>query len=267
MRMKLFVAGLLLILAAVPAFSQNKDMLRLQADMINVQQLVKELQSSVDKNNAAMMSLVEKIADSVNTLATGLTKVTQAVDSVKSQSDASTREMRTIMTNLNSTVGDLQESLNSIRSQVGSLSQQVTNLKTTAEPLAGPNDLWKQAVLDALTGQYEISNSGFQEFLQKSPGDARAADAHLRMGENYSALKKYDQAETEFDFVLQKYPDSDTTRAALLKKGLAQAETNPQQAKETLTEVVKKYPNTAEAQSAQAKLKDLTPAPRGRPNR
>src|SRR5262249_41369994 len=53
MRMKWFVAGLLLVVAAVPAFPQNKDMLRLQADMITLQQQVKQLQSSADENNAS----------------------------------------------------------------------------------------------------------------------------------------------------------------------------------------------------------------------
>ena len=262
MRMKCFVAGLLLILAAVPASSQNRDMLRLQADMITLQQQVKQLQTSVDDNNAAIKSLVEKIADQVNTLAGGLQKINQAVDGVKVQNDASTKEMRTIVTMLASSVGDIQEGLSSIRAQIGTVSQQVTTLKTTAAPLPGPNDLWKEAVVDSLTGQYELANSAFMDFLQKSPNDPRAAEAHLRIGDNYVSMKKYDQAETEFDLVLQKYPESDTTRAALLKKGLAQAETNQPQAKETLTEVVKKYPNTAEAQSAQSKLKEMQPAPR-----
>src|SRR5207237_3693927 len=225
MRMKLLVAGLLLILAAVPASLQNRDMLRLQADMITLQQQVKQLQTSVDDNNAAIKSLVEKIADQVNTLAGGLQKINQAVDGVKVQNDASTKEMRTIVTMLASSVGDIQEGLSSIRAQIGTVSQQVTTLKTTAAPLPGPNDLWKEAVVDSLTGQYELANSAFQEFLQKSPNDPRAAEAHLRIGDNYVSMKKYDQAETEFDLVLQKYPESDTTRAALLKKGLAHAET------------------------------------------
>ena len=267
MRMKCFVAGLLLILAAVPASSQNRDMLRLQADMITLQQQVKQLQTSVDDNNAAIKSLVEKIADQVNTLAGGLQKINQAVDGVKVQNDASTKEMRTIVTMLASSVGDIQEGLSSIRAQIGTVSQQVTTLKTTAAPLPGPNDLWKEAVVDSLTGQYELANSAFMDFLQKSPNDPRAAEAHLRIGDNYVSMKKYDQAETEFDLVLQKYPESDTTRAALLKKGLAQAETNQPQAKETLSEVVKRFPNTSEAQAAQQKLRELQPAAPRRPAR
>src|SRR5437899_13011396 len=75
-----FFGGLLLVLAAGPAYPQNKDILRLQADMITLQQQVKQLQSSIDENNGVMKTLVEKIADQVNTLTGGLQKVNQALD-------------------------------------------------------------------------------------------------------------------------------------------------------------------------------------------
>jgi TolA-binding protein len=73
-------------------------------------------------------------------------------------------------------------------------------------------------------------------------------------------LKKYEPAVAQYDIVLQKYPESDTSKSALLKKGLAQAELNPQQAITTLNEVLKRYPNTSESQSAQVKIKELQPA-------
>ena len=82
------------------------------------------------------------------------------------------------------------------------------------------------------------------------------------IGDSLAAAKKYDQALQEYDIVLQKYPDSDTSRAALLKKGLSLAETNPQQAIATLQEVAKKFPNTSEAATAQARIKELQPARR-----
>jgi tol-pal system protein YbgF len=270
MQMKLFVAGLLLLLlAAGPAYPQNKDMLRLQADMITLQQQVKQLQSSVDENNSVLKGLVEKIADQVNTLAGGLQKVNQAVDQavggIRTQNEATAKETRTILSNLNTAVGELQEGLTSVRAQLNSLSQQVTSMKTTAVPLAGPDDLWRTAMVDFLAGNYDLAISGFQEFLSKYSNDPHAPEAHLRMGDALLAQKKYEPAETEFDFVLQKYPEGDTTRAALLKKGLALAEHDKPQAKATLTEVVKKFPNTSEASTAQAKLRELQPT--GRPAR
>ena len=264
MRMKLFVVALLLTIAAGPAYSQNKDTLRLQADMITLQQQVKQLQASVDENNAAIKGLVEKMADQVNALSGGMQKITQAVDGMKAQNDATARDMHTIvttLTTLNSAVGDLQEGLSSVRAQVNSLSQQVTTIKTIAEPLAGPNDLLKGATADFYSGLYDLAVSDYQEFLSKYPNDPHAPEAHLRMGDALYALKKYEPAETEYDFVLQKYPDSDTSKAALLKKGLALAEHNQPLAISTLKEVVTKFPNTSEANTATAKIRDLQPRP------
>ena len=266
MKKNWFLAGLLLVFAVGPAYSQNKDILRLQADLITVQQQVKQIQSSIDANNGVIKALVEKIADQVNTLSGGLQKVNQALDQaiggLRSQNDTSAKEMRTTLSNLNTRVGELQEGLSSVRAQINSLSKQVTTIKTTSEPLAGPNDLWKSAMLNSFSGLYDLAIGDFQEFLSKSPNDPRAPEAHLRMGEAFFNQKKYEQAETEYDFVLQKYPESDTSRAALLKKGLALAEHDTPQAITTLNEVVKKFPNTSEANSAQTKLRELQPARR-----
>ncbi len=262
MRMKLFPATLLLMIAAGSAYPQNKQILQLQADMITLQQQLRQLQSSVDANNGSTKSLVEKIADQVNTVAGRLQKINDSVDGVKAQNEANVKEMRTILTNLHTTVGELQEAFSSMRAQMNSVSQQVTTIKTTSEPLAGPNDLWKNAMVDSYSGLYDLAVGDFQDFLSKYPNDPRAAEGHLRLGDALKNLKKYDLAETEYDIVLQKYPESDTSRAALLKKGLALAEHDQQQAIATLNEVVKKFPNTSEATSAQAKLRELQPARR-----
>src|SRR2546430_14710575 len=79
------LARLLIIFAVSPAYSQNKDILRLQADLITLQQQVKQLQSSIDENNGVIKGLVEKIADQENTLTDGLQKVNQALDNAIGQ--------------------------------------------------------------------------------------------------------------------------------------------------------------------------------------
>jgi tol-pal system protein YbgF len=137
-------------------------------------------------------------------------------------------------------------------------------LKTTSEPLAGPDDLWRTAYTDYSAGNWSLAISGLQEFLSKFPMDSRAVDAEVRIGDALLAQKKYDAAITQYDIVLQKYPESDKSKTALLKKGLAQAEATLPQANSTLSEVVKKFPGTSEAVSAQAKLKELQTAQRPR---
>src|SRR3972149_6693039 len=162
-----------------PAYAQNKDIVRLQVDMVNMQQQLKQLQNTVDENNAVMKALVEKMADQVNILAGGMQKITQAMDGVRTTSDSTARELRGSLANLNSTVTEMQRDLSSARAQINSLTQQVTALKTTAEPLAGPDDLWRSASLDYLTGSYNLAISGYQEFLSQYPDDRRAGGGHL----------------------------------------------------------------------------------------
>ena len=53
-------------------------------------------------------------------------KITQAVDSVKTQTDKTSTELRVILTNLNNSVAELQEGLSAVRTQLNSISQQVT---------------------------------------------------------------------------------------------------------------------------------------------
>jgi tol-pal system protein YbgF len=258
MRLKLFASGLLIVVMAGPAYPQRKEILQLQADMIDLKNRMNELQTSMDRNDAALKALVEKMADQVNGLAGGIQKIAQAVDTVKGQSDKSSSELRVILTQLNTHVNDLQEGLTAIRSQVGSVSQQVREMKTTAEPLAGPNDIWKGAVVDVLTGNYDLAIGGFREFLSKYPTDPRAGEAQLSIAEALFSQKKYEQALTDYDLFLQKYPGHDKTGTALLKKGLALAEQNqPQLAIATLQQVVKEFPKTSEAETAQSKIKEL----------
>jgi tol-pal system protein YbgF len=257
---KISMAGLLVVLTAGPAFPQNRDILQLQKDMIDVMQIVKQLQTTVDRDDALIKGLVEKTNDQVNTLAIGMQKITETLDGLKNQNDASVKEMRTILNALNGTVKDLQGDLSSARAQIGSVSRELTTLKTTTEPIEGPDDLWRKAHADYSAGNWTLAIGGLQDFLSKFPEDPRAADAQLRIGDSLYGLKKYEPAVAQYDIVLQKYPESDTSRSALLKKGLAQAELNPQQAITTLNEVVKKYPNTSESQSAQVKIKELQPA-------
>ena len=258
MRSKLALACLLALLMAPPAYPQKKEILQLQADMIRLSQQMTQLQSTVDMNNSALKGLVEKMADQVNTLGGSVQKITQAMDGVKTQSDKTASELRVILNNMNTSVGELQEGLSAVRTQLNSVSQLVTAKNTTAEPLAGPEDLMRSAMVDYLAGNYDLALSGFQEFLTKYPNDPRAAEAQLSRGEAFFNQKKFEQAILEYDVFLQKYPENDKTRTALYKKGLALAEQNQTQpALMALDKVAKDFPNTSEATNAQAKAREL----------
>ena len=107
--------------------------MQLQKDMIDVTQRVNQLQTTVDRDNALMKGLMEKMADQVNTLAGGMQKMNQTVDGLKTQDDATTLELRTVLTTMNGTVKEMEEGLSSARSQINSIARELTALKNPAE--------------------------------------------------------------------------------------------------------------------------------------
>src|SRR2546422_637587 len=136
MRSKLFMAGLVVVLMAGPAYPQKKEILQLQADMISLTKTINQLQMTVDQNNAVMKGLVEKMSDTVNSLTGSVQKINQAVDAVKSQNDREIGDLRTIvmtLNGLNTNMTELQEGLSSVRSQINSLSRDFSNNKATTE--------------------------------------------------------------------------------------------------------------------------------------
>ena len=114
------------------------------------------------------------------------------------------------------------------------------------------------AFADFLAGNYELAMEGFKEYIDNFPTSPRAAEAQLSIGDSYYNQQKFEQAIIEYDFLLQKYPDSDKTVGALYKKGLALAAMDQtQDALTYLRQVVSDYPDSAEAVSAQQKIDEL----------
>ncbi len=259
---RLVVAGMLILLAAGPAYPQNREILQLQADMIRLSQQMNQLQSTLDSKNAVMQGLLEKVVDQVNGLSANLQRINQAIDSVKDANDKTAAELRVAVSNVDKDVDALAEGFTAVRGQLSSVSQQITAMKVTSEPLATVEDLRRTAMTDYLVGNYDLAIGGFQELLAKFPADPLAFEARLSIGDAYYNQKKFDQALVEYDMFLQNYPPNDKTRAALYKKGLAHAELNQRpEALAVFRKIVTDFPNTIEATNSTQKVRELSAPP------
>jgi tol-pal system protein YbgF len=106
--------------------------------------------------------------------------------------------------------------------------------------------------------EYKESIAKFKEFLQKYPKSDYADNAQYWIGENYYAMKQFDQAILEFDSVRRSYPNGDKVPASLLKLGFAFVELGDKvDARLILQELVDRYPQSEEAAKAKDKLKSL----------
>ena len=114
------------------------------------------------------------------------------------------------------------------------------------------------AFADLLAGNYELAIEGFREFIDTFSTSPRASEARLYIGDAYFNQEAFEQAIIEYDFLLQKYPESDKTVTALFKKGLALSAMNQtQDALTFLRQVVSDYPDSSEAVSAAQEIDSL----------
>src|SRR5262249_48775084 len=136
-------------------------------------------------------------------------------------------------TDLRSVVGGLKESMDQlnqglngrdgVRAQLGSLSTQLKDMRAAAstQALETPEDLMRSAAIDNLAGNWSLAIGDYKEFLENYQPLARAQRPKFKIGDEYNSKRKYEPAITEYDLLLQKYPQSDKTVGALYKEGLA----------------------------------------------
>ncbi len=95
----------------------------------------------------------------------------------------------------------------------------------------------------------------FQELISQHPQSRTVDNAQFWLGETYYREKLYEQAILEYQTVIEKYPQGNKTRAALLKQGFSFFNIGDKaNSRLILQELVNKYPDSEEAKIAKSKL-------------
>ncbi len=107
---------------------------------------------------------------------------------------------------------------------------------------------YEHAYASILSGDYELAEASFRNFLTTYPNDQRAPDAQYWLGESLFARGQYSQAADEFLAGYKAYPKSGKAADTLLKLGLSLAGLGERDAAcSTYAEVLKKYPDSSNA--------------------
>jgi tol-pal system protein YbgF len=107
-------------------------------------------------------------------------------------------------------------------------------------------------------GDSDAAREKFQELIKKFPRSERADNAQFWIGEIYYREKWYEKAILEYQKVIENYPKGNKVPASLLKQGLAFLNLGDKNnSRLILKELIKKYPNSNEAQIAKDKVKSL----------
>jgi TolA-binding protein len=273
----IFIACLMvMLLTGGSASAEDKDIIRLQSDVVNLQGTIKLLQESLDAKNATIASQVAKMADQMNNITLSLQKMS---DQVTAMTAANSAANTALLAGVGKGVADTQAAmvptLNELKRgiedlkqgqqlQAKAISDQLISLKSGSQALPTCKDLKEVADRSANSGYWDDAVSGYRDFLTNPScaNDPKLMDVQFSVAESYFSWKKFDLAVQEYDIFLQKFPPNDKTASALLRKGLAHAELKQiTEARAALTRVTKEFPGTGEAANAAAKLKELGTAP------
>jgi len=287
---------LTLVLAPSLLAQKREDILSIQRDVAQLQDQIKQLQTSQDQKMAALETLIKQALDQSNQAAASMTalqrtltdrlndqqsKVAAPIAVLGTKVDQSADEMRGVRENLAalaSRLANLDNKLSDISSAVRTLSQPpaAPPPATPGAPPAASNgvapppgvsaeSLWLNAFRDYSSGKDDLAMMEFNDYLKYFPTAENAASAQYYVGQLYNRAKMYDDAVQAFDAVLERYPDNPKTPDALY--GKADALLHGGRRTEATTEFkdfLARFPTHSLARNAQAQLHELGTTGRAR---
>lgn len=115
--------------------------------------------------------------------------------------------------------------------------------------------IFRDAQLNRSRGNGELARAGFKEFLAKHGESELADDATYWLGELDYADGLFADAQARFEALLARWPASELGAAARLKLAYCLFESDqPEAARQTLRELIARYPDAAEAGLARERL-------------
>ena len=107
-------------------------------------------------------------------------------------------------------------------------------------------------------GLYSRASQAFRAFIQKYPTSPLAGNAQYWTAEANYVIRNFGLALKEFDRVVKEYPESPKVADALLKIGYSYYEIGTwEKARQALTDVAVRFPNTTVAKLAQIRLNKM----------
>ncbi|MGO9260507.1 MAG: tetratricopeptide repeat protein [Bryobacteraceae bacterium] len=269
-----------------PARAASKEIEELQRDVAQLQDQLKQLQQSQDRQLAEIRTLVQQSLSagndankSVAVIQNGLQqslrdlqeKVVTPVVGVGSRMDQVSSDLRT----LQAAVSDLTNMVSKLQTQLSDLSNVVKVLSAPPPPppsqtgtapggsapdlpTISATDLYANADRDRLGGKLDLALSEFSDYLRWYGNTDMAPFAQYYIGWIHASQGDYDNAVKDYDLVLEKYQDNRKTPDALFGKGQALVKLGRRtDANKEFQELLKRFPRNDLAPRACDQVKSL----------
>jgi len=211
------------------------------------------------------MGLVRSGLDSLRAVVDSMNARDQAAYAMVSDTRREVAEQRDILLSTRASSGTttqelfeqmsrLEGKLDDVMGRFQQISQRTTP-PATAPQQGDPNQLYDQAAQDLTQGRYALALQGFRDFVHRFPAAELADNAQYGVGECFFAQSQFDSASTEYARVESGWPQGDKVPAALYKLALSRDRLGQKDAaKKTFEDLVKRFPNSGEAQLARERL-------------
>jgi tol-pal system protein YbgF len=262
-------------LVVAPAHAQKKDTLLLMQRLDTMQQMMINMQKTLDSQTAVLKTLIEQANDNVSSMKTQMEELRKSTG----QNLAGNNARFDTMTG---EIQSLTSSQEEILARIAKLSEQLAQMQNIMQTLNTPpamppgaagvpgqpsptpptvpdaETLYKSGLSAFNGGQYQLSVQSFQEYLQYYGSTDLASNAQFYIGESYYSQGEYDKAIEEYNKCVEQFPKGNKVAAAQLKKGYALlAQDKESSGIKELRSLIQRYPKSREADLARQRLKKL----------
>jgi len=279
-----------LLLPGGVLFAASKEQMEMQRDIAQLQDQVRTLQSSVDKNMATLQTLVQQALDVANRSNTSVnvlnSSVTQTLERQLRESLTPVAGLAAKVDNTNNDVAEVRNSVADLNVAVNKILQILTDMNNTLKVLQAPPapppgssstaptggglstapppaaTIFGDALRDQNGGKLDLALSEYADFMKFYPNDPSCAAAQFNIGEIHYSQQKLDLAAEDFDAVIERYPDnSKSVPDAYFMKGMALKQSGHSvPAAATFRALIAKFPHSDKAEEARDQLKALNAA-------
>jgi len=251
------LAALLLTLSAPAANAQGRSSQSANDAMSLLLEQNKQLQAEIQALRGQLdeqgFEIKKLQRDSLNRY----TDVDQRLSDLEAAPTPSTSAAQP-QANPNSIAGGAGE-VSSTRSSVQPPQAGSTRPRPALEPAVLSEQQRYQLAYDSvINSQFERSIAEFNQYLELHPQGRFVANAHYWKGQAYLYLDRFEEARAAYEIILERYSDSNKLPDAMYGLGLAyQGMGNIQRARQLLTDIKRRFPNTGVANLADTRLLSL----------
>jgi tol-pal system protein YbgF len=280
---KLILCSFLILPVVAPAQKTSDILKEISRDLADVQQQVRGIQTSSERQLAELKTLVQQSIDNSRQANTSVAVLDSGIrDRINEQMkglvgpvaglNGKLEQMTSEFQSVRNSMDDMTSRMKRLEAQVSDLSNAIKIMQAPPAPpgasLGGSSpsaasappaeQLYQNALRDRSGGNLDLSMQGFSEYLKYYDKTDLAPNAQFYIGMNYYDKGEFPSAITAFDTVVEKYGETTKSPDATYMKGMSLLKSGQSTAagKEFLN-VIQKYPKSEVAPKARDQRKAL----------